>query len=165
MRVPFGIGEMVDKRRAGEWYVGVIALPGETAEFELTTSLYTPPGWDERDHCNRFTHVCAGDSARQQEWENVGPPAPPPSEAALAAARAEERNECTSWYACAEDLGSLAYRGMMRVVPSLAVFGGATLGLVMLRNWWRRRMHRIPREPPNESLVFEHQDSRLFSRD
>ena len=40
VRVPYGLAEEPDRRRAGVWYVGVKALPDESVEFELTASLF-----------------------------------------------------------------------------------------------------------------------------
>ena len=86
--VPHGHGNAPDKRRAGDWYVAVQALPREAAEFELLVDvdmpIYVPPS----ARCDRLSFACAGDSARSNGWNASGPPAPPPSASALAHARA-----------------------------------------------------------------------------
>lgn len=87
--VPHGHGDRPDKRRGGAWYVGVQAMAGETATFRLDAltqvPLYVPPS----RRCDRTTFACALDSARIHSWNSSGPPAPPPSLAALAYIRAE----------------------------------------------------------------------------
>ena len=47
----------------GAWYVGVQALAGESAEFELSASLYMPQAGGG-DACTRYTAACAADSSR-----------------------------------------------------------------------------------------------------
>ncbi len=146
VRVPHGHGGEPDRRRAGSWFVGVQAMPGETAEFELTASLYQPiyaKGLGA-DICTKLTPACGVDSARRA-WNQPGYPAPPPSEFSLEHASALERGEMT--YAKLLDMIGDGLR--KRVLPAL----GLLLG-VLLFNWCfrtyrmrRRSSYRQPHDP------------------
>lgn len=90
--VPHGSANAPDKRRAGVWYVGVQAMPGETAEFGLLATAPTPKYVPPSAKCDRTTFLCSSDSARLG-WNSSGPPAPPPSLFALAHARASRQDD------------------------------------------------------------------------
>lgn len=63
-RVPHGLGEGCpaacppDLRVEGEWYVGVMALPGSEAEFELGVSFVEPPPRNDGHQCDRNAPEC-----------------------------------------------------------------------------------------------------------
>jgi len=46
------------KRRAGDWYISVQALPNMAGEFSLQPSLLTPPREPESYSCSRFDGFC-----------------------------------------------------------------------------------------------------------
>ena len=59
------MGETVgrnDERRAGAWYVGVKALPGETAEYLLTVDLAAPPPLYVAPYCSHLSRFCASET-------------------------------------------------------------------------------------------------------
>ena len=59
------MGESVgrnDERRAGAWYVGVKALPGETAEYALSFDLAAPPALYVRPYCSHLSRFCASET-------------------------------------------------------------------------------------------------------
>ena len=90
--MPHGHGDEPDKRRAGRWYLGIQAMPGEAAYFDLVATVERPAYVAASNRCSRGTQFCAADSARQA-WNQSGPPAPPPSiyarKHAVALARSE----------------------------------------------------------------------------
>ena len=90
--VPHGHGDEPDKRRAGRWYLGVQAMPGEAAQFDLVATVEVPIYVPASKRCSRGTQFCAADSARQA-WNQGGPPAPPPSIYAKKHATALARGE------------------------------------------------------------------------
>lgn len=148
LTVPHGHGDALDKRRAGSWYVGVQAMEGEAAHYTLSTALsvveYIPPS----ARCSRLTFACARDSARGA-WDQAGPPAPPPSRAAIAylAATRPGANTISS-----ERLNSLVAEQLsIRVVP-IAVL----LVLLVCACWcWRsaRARRRILYRVPHDSFI------------
>jgi len=76
--IPYGFAEAPDKRRRGSWYVGVVALPELSAQFELLTTLYEPPRVEFiRGVCDRLG-FCAADPSRLA-WQTAAPPPPPPA--------------------------------------------------------------------------------------
>ena len=87
LAVPHGLRDDPDRRRAGDWYIGVQAMPGETAQFRLTVDTDEPRYEAVQVRCDHLTYACNEDSARR-DWNASGPPAPPPSLATLAYARA-----------------------------------------------------------------------------
>ena len=94
-------------RRRG--YVGVQALAGESAEFELSASLYMPQAGGG-DACTRYTAACAADSSRGAYLG--GAPATPP--------------------ALVED-NSMAATMVRRGVPAVAALVGLCLIIVFIR--------------------------------
>ena len=110
VRVPFGKGDSPDKRRGGAWYVGVQALAGESAEFELSASLFMPPAGGG-DACTRYTAACAADSSRGAYLG--GAPATPP--------------------ALVEEDNSMAATMVRRGVPAVAALVGLCLIIVFIR--------------------------------
>ena len=110
VRVPFGKGDSPDKRRGGAWYVGVQALAGESAEFELSASLYMPQAGGG-DACTRYTAACAADSSRGAYLG--GAPATPP--------------------ALVEEDNSMAATMVRRGVPAVAALVGLCLIIVFIR--------------------------------
>jgi hypothetical protein len=62
--VPNGLGDGCparcppDLRKAGDWYVGVQALPGTSAEFELSTTLVAPEEHDPGHLCDPNEPEC-----------------------------------------------------------------------------------------------------------
>ena len=131
--VPHGHGEAPDKRRRGAWYLGVTAMPDEYAHFRLTAltrlPIYLPPS----ARCDRTTFACAADSARVNSWNSTGPPAPPPSLAALAYARAAATDYGFSY----EYISSLIANDLIRRLMTL--FG---LFLVFFTISWCYRFYR-----------------------
>lgn len=59
LRVPYGVGELPDKRRGGRWYLGIQALDGP-ATYTLTTGFDTP-STETMTGCNRLDHYCLTD--------------------------------------------------------------------------------------------------------
>ena len=55
---PWNYDPLVTKRRDGDWYVSVTALPGLAAHFELTTALLEPPRPPKLFQCSRFAGFC-----------------------------------------------------------------------------------------------------------
>lgn len=49
-----------DLREGGDWYVGVQALAGGSAEFRLVTSLVQPPHVDRGHQCDPNEPECRG---------------------------------------------------------------------------------------------------------
>ena len=64
--VPHGLGRGCpaacppDLRAEGDWYVGVQALPGTEAEFELGVSMLVPPPVDPGHQCDPLEPECRG---------------------------------------------------------------------------------------------------------
>ena len=62
--IPNGLGDGCpancppDRRQAGDWYVGVQALDGSEAEFELNTTLIEPPPIDRGYQCDPSAPEC-----------------------------------------------------------------------------------------------------------
>jgi len=110
LTVPHGHGAAPDKRRGGAWYVGVQALAGESAEFELSASLYMPQAGGG-DACTRYTAACAADSSRGAYLG--GAPATPP--------------------ALVEEDNSMAATMVRRGVPAVAALVGLCLIIVFIR--------------------------------
>ena len=46
-RVPNGLGIDIDRRAEGDWYVSVLSLDGEDAEYRLRAELIDPPAVDD----------------------------------------------------------------------------------------------------------------------
>ena len=68
--IPTGAGETTDKRREGDWYLGVQAVDDRAAHFKLTSALeaVVPPG---DMSCTRFT-MCDRDPRRQAAAARAG---------------------------------------------------------------------------------------------
>ena len=68
--IPTGAGETTDKRREGDWYLGVQAVDDRAAHFKLTSALeaVVPPG---DMSCTRFT-MCDRDPQRQAAAARAG---------------------------------------------------------------------------------------------
>jgi hypothetical protein len=47
-----------DLRGEGDWYVGVLALPGEEAEYSLSSTLVDTPPFDTAYKCDRIDGPC-----------------------------------------------------------------------------------------------------------
>lgn len=61
--VPFGpdpwiYNPLITKRRGGDWYVSLQALPGMAAEYQLGLSIKEPPRAPDAYRCNRFNGFC-----------------------------------------------------------------------------------------------------------
>lgn len=73
LQVPNGLGADCpttcppDLRMGGDWYVGVQALPGESADFRLVTSLVEPPQIDHGHQCDPDEPECRGPVVGSQE--------------------------------------------------------------------------------------------------
>ena len=94
------MGETVgrnDERRAGVWYVGVKALPGEAAEYMLHVDLAAPPARYVPPYCSHLSRFCASETQHHTPEKvittaadarepplNVESAAPPPPPHALA---------------------------------------------------------------------------------
>ena len=64
--VPFGpraweYNALTTKRRAGDWYISIQALPGHTAEYQLGVKLLAPPRAPKVFACSRFLGFCPQD--------------------------------------------------------------------------------------------------------
>jgi len=71
--LPFGGGAALDKRRGGQWYLGVRALDNVAAEFQVAVTFQQPSlgsASPVRD-CSRFKPMCSSDSARTA-WKSDG---------------------------------------------------------------------------------------------
>ena len=147
LTVPHGHAEQPDKRRRGNWYVSVQALPGEAAMFDLdatvTTPVYIPPS----ARCSKTTFACANDSARGT-WNQGGHPAPPPSQLELAWIAAQEAD---SRLVSSGRISAVIAQGYTsRLVPmGVALITG-------LLCWWfyrsyrfrRKHLYRMPHDAP-----------------
>lgn len=58
--VPNGLDGLGDLRAAGDWYIGVQALPGTDAEFSLRVSAVEPPPRDRGHQCDPSEPECRG---------------------------------------------------------------------------------------------------------
>lgn len=146
--VPHGHGNAPDKRRAGHWYVGVQAMPGEAAHFHLLAEPTTPLYVAAAKRCDKLTYACSADSARRS-WDQAGPPAPPPSRAALAWARATG----------AAGSGLLSAAAVRRLIADdiaqrVATTVGLLLGCVCSCCWYRswRTRRRLRYRLPHDSM-------------
>lgn len=119
------------------------ALPGETAEFELTPSLVYPmyAKGELKDLCSRFTSACGRDSARAA-WNASGPPAPPPSAAAAEMLSALERGAMSF-----SKLTAMMWDGAVRKVLPIALMVSIVLGVSWCFRTWRTRRRRKYRMP------------------
>jgi len=145
LKVPWGDESEPDKRRGGDWYVGVRALPGELAEFELSTSLVYPiyRKGAGATICNKLTAACGYDSARGA-WNQSGPPAPPPSAAALEMLSAQQRGTMSL-----SKLASMLWDGLVRkVLPFTLAVTGVILFFWCFRTYRtrQRRRFRLPHD-------------------
>ena len=65
LTVPMGETlEESDKRRAGSWYVGVKALPGEAGEYAMSLSLAQPRARPPTPYCSGVDRFCASTTQR-----------------------------------------------------------------------------------------------------
>ena len=92
LTVPHGHAEEPDKRRRGDWYVSVQALPGEAAYFDLSVAVTTPIYQPPESRCTKLSVICAADSARGA-WNSGGNPAPPPSRLEVAWLSSQKSSE------------------------------------------------------------------------
>lgn len=138
--VPHGHGDAPDKRRAGRWYLGIQAMPDEAAMFSLTASTETPLYVPASQRCDKQTQFCASDPARQS-WNHSGPPAPPPSIAALKHARAVARGEIglMTMEAVQELIANDIAQRVVFIVLMLFTF---IVGRWFYRTWRFRRLMR-----------------------
>jgi hypothetical protein len=141
--VPHGHGGEPDKRRGGHWYVAVQAMPDEAAQFELTVIAETPIYVPASRRCDRYTSFCSADSARQA-WNMSGPPAPPPSQAALEHAKAMSTSFLSAKYIQELISSDIAQRMSFMV----GLFFAFVLTCWCFRTWRfrRRRQYRVPHD-------------------
>ena len=65
LTVPMGERrEKTDKRRAGSWYVGVKALPGESGEYSMSLRLASPAVKPKKPYCSGLDRFCASYTQR-----------------------------------------------------------------------------------------------------
>ena len=57
LQVPYGMGEEPDKRRGGTWYLGLQALEGVEAQYDVTTAFQAPPLIGS-EGCDRLDRYC-----------------------------------------------------------------------------------------------------------
>ena len=119
-------------------------MPDEEAEFTLTAELDEPTYVPPAARCDKITFACSRDSARQS-WNMSGPPAPPPSLAALAYARASAAQGFLSLEYVSELISNDVTRRMMTFAATLLFFLLLCWGLRTYRFRHRRR-YRVPHE-------------------
>ena len=73
--VPAGVGSDPDKRRGGQWFLGIQALE-QPVQFTVTTRATYPKRVGSKDGCNRLDRHCP------TKWEDVIDSAAPPRAAA-----------------------------------------------------------------------------------
>ena len=54
LTVPNGLGIDIDRRAEGDWYVSVLSLDGEDAEYRLRAELIDPPAVDDSYKCDKW---------------------------------------------------------------------------------------------------------------
>ena len=144
--VPHGNGDKPDRRRDGAWYLGVQAMPDEAAEFSIIANIDVPSYVPVAQRCDKITFACSRDSARQS-WQQMGPPAPPPSLAALAFARASGRRQ---WGALSREYISSIISN--DIVQRMSFFVGVLVSIFSLcwclrtYRYRRRRRYHLPHE-------------------
>ena len=62
LTVPNGLGIDIDRRAEGDWYVSVLSLDGEDAEYRLRAELIDPPAVDDSYKCDKWEAPCP------QQW-------------------------------------------------------------------------------------------------
>lgn len=148
--VPHGHGDEPDKRRGGRWYLGVQAMPGEAAQFNLIAMAKVPVYVPASQRCSRTSFACAADSARQA-WNQSGPPAPPPSKFAIKHAQAVARSEIgLASYAAVEQM--IASDISQRVTFIMLMLIAFIVGRWFYRTWRVRRLMRY--HLPHDRLDF-----------
>ena len=60
--MPNGLGIDIDRRAEGDWYVSVLSLDGEDAEYRLRAELIDPPAVDDSYKCDKWEAPCP------QQW-------------------------------------------------------------------------------------------------
>jgi hypothetical protein len=117
------MGETVgrnDERRAGAWYVGVKALPGETAEYALSFDLAAPPALYVAPYCSHLSRFCASETKHRMPESDPITTAADPRDSPLGATSAAPP------------------RRSSRLGVSLAALAGVVHGALLRRTEWRR---------------------------
>eukprot|EP00966_Prymnesium_polylepis_P113697 2628824-Prymnesium_polylepis.1 len=106
------------KRRAGDWYLSVHALPGEAAEFSLHAYVVRPPPAPQYFECSRFEGFCP------RSYYSGGPV----STSAATPSRRRSGAGCSTWVAAGAALpGVLMALGLGAARARSAGGGGWTL--------------------------------------
>eukprot|EP00966_Prymnesium_polylepis_P289880 6695882-Prymnesium_polylepis.1 len=147
VRVPYGMGDQPDKRRAGAWYIGVQALPNELVEFTLEASLFdTSVAIGAGASCDRLTGACGVDSARDHIKQddrngvlNLSMPLPPPPPFPPPMSRLERASDLLGDQVAGATLSTVgAFLGFLFCILCCRTANRVYRQRVVYSDWWFR---------------------------